>query len=158
MSSNKWKSGIFYGGDRIRYNESTHGELNNSRYYNRDTYHSHYTDYTETYKKSNQKQQCSHKDNEIKDKYGEKILSAACRSGNLELVKSLIEHGVNVNSKDKFEEPICKSGNLELVKYLIDHSANVNVKDKWGENILHFAKENCNKEIVDYLISNGAKE
>ena len=103
--------------------------MNNSRYYNRDTYHSHYTDYTETYKKSNQKQQCSHKDNEIKDKYGEKILSAACRSGN-----------------------------LELVKYLIDHSANVNVKDKWGENILHFAKENCNKEIVDYLISNGAKE
>ena len=33
MSSNKWKSGIYYGGDRIPYNQSTHGELNKAGYY-----------------------------------------------------------------------------------------------------------------------------
>lgn len=158
MSNNKWKSGIFYGGDRISYNESSHGELNNARYYNnRYTY---YSDYTGTYKKSNQNQRCS-----IKDNKGRTDLFDACEEENLDLVKYLIEkRKLDVNFKDNDGKTVlfvaCQGEYFDfetysLVEYLVDRGADVNIKDNKGRTVLFDACEKENLKFVRYLVDHG---
>ena len=64
-------------------------------------------------------------------------LMAACRNGNIEIVKKLILAGAKVNWKTSKlgEFPLlyaAYSGNPELVKLLIDNGAKVNWKKSLG--------------------------
>lgn len=105
---------------------------------------------------------------------------------NYKSIKSLINHGVNINSLDDNKSSIlniaCSEGNYmedisninfnskkrsklcfefcknnyKIVKYLIDNGANVNSLDIENKSPLHNACNNDNYAIVKYLIDNGA--
>lgn len=50
----------------------------------------------------------------------------------------------------------CKNGNENAAKYLVDVGANVNIKNNAGKMPLHIACKNGNETIVRYLIAHGA--
>lgn len=103
-------------------------------------------------------------DIDVTDNDGENILIDACENGNLELVKYLVEEKkMDVNAKDKYGQTVllftCQCGNIDIVKYLVEHGADVNAKFNDGQTLLLWAKKySFDKEIIDYLISVGAKE
>jgi len=106
------------------------------------------------------------------------LLYMACEKENEFMVKYLIEHGADTNTRyelytfngckfnhDKLLETetplsiVCKKGNERLAKYLIDHGANVNLglwDHKRNETPLGIAYKNGNETIVKYLIEHGA--
>ena len=49
----------------------------------------------------------------------------------------------------------CRYGNLEAVKVLIT-SCDVNVQDQWGFSALHYATVARHKELVLFMLANGA--
>jgi ankyrin repeat protein len=88
-------------------------------------------------------------------------LSKACVSNNLDLVKYLVEHGVNVNARDKYGDTALvvasgEAGRLNIVKYLVENGADVNFKadDNWTP--LFAARYYENAHIVEYLVEHGA--
>uniref|UniRef100_A0A7V6CNA6 Ankyrin repeat domain-containing protein n=1 Tax=candidate division WOR-3 bacterium TaxID=2052148 RepID=A0A7V6CNA6_UNCW3 len=52
----------------------------------------------------------------------------------------------------------CKDGDLEKVKQLLESRADVNARNKDGKTALRIALEEGHKEIVKLLKSYGAKE
>jgi len=58
------------------------------------------------------------------------------RFGCLEIIKLLIENGVNINEKDDNNKTALfyatKYGQVEIVKLLIENGANINEKDNDG--------------------------
>ena len=103
-------------------------------------------------------------DGDINAKYrtGDKcsILHNAAKSGSLEIIKYLFEHGADVNYKKKGGESVlhyaAKFGSLEIVKYLVEHGADVNCKNKRNKSVLHNAAKSGSLEIVKYLVEHGA--
>ena len=78
---------------------------------------------------------------------------------NLNLVKLLIDNGIDVNAKCNGRNALSfavKAGHQGIVKLLLDSGANVNVKDNVGETALMDAVEYGNKEIVELLLQNDA--
>ena len=57
----------------------------------------------------------------------------ACKSGNLSIIKYLVDHGADVSKMNyDGETPLFNarlSGNEAIVKYLVDHGADINKKD-----------------------------
>ena len=82
--------------------------------------------------------------------------------GNLDIVKSLIEQGVDIEAKDIYEDDDTAlmwsslKGHLEIVKYLIEQGANVNAKNKNGYTALIWSAYNGHIDIIKYLIENSA--
>ena len=70
-------------------------------------------------------------------------LHEACLSGNIKIVKTLLEYGASVHSKDyEGDTPLhmaCGSGNLEVVQTLLQHNADVHVMNEIWETPLHAA-------------------
>jgi len=87
---------------------------------------------------------------------------AAAQEGTVDDVKSFIDKGVDVNTKDKYgQTPLhiaVGRENIEIVKFLVSEGkANVNVKEVDGKTPLHLAATyNDNIEVVKFLIDNGA--
>jgi len=88
------------------------------------------------------------------------MLYEAAAEGNIELVKSLISSGADVNTPNDWGwTPLYVAsgiGNRDLVNLLIDEGADVNTGTKEGMTPLHFAISNSNKEIVELLIEKSA--
>jgi len=80
--------------------------------------------------------------------------------GHLEVVKSLIDKGADVNVKDSgdWTALIWSSAyeHLDIVKYLIGKGADVNAKDNGGYTALMESSSNGHLEVVKYLIEQGA--
>ncbi len=49
-------------------------------------------------------------------------------------------------------------GHIDIVKALIDRGVDINVKDKDNDTALIIAKKNGYNDIVQFLIESGAKE
>ena len=71
-----------------------------------------------------------------------KGLILAANRHNYELMKDLVEHGVDVNYKDKngrtalfwlAEDTSPRNEDIEAVRYLLNHGADANIKDKQGK-------------------------
>eukprot|EP00731_Ephydatia_muelleri_P038788 Em0910g1a len=87
-------------------------------------------------------------------------LVSASQNGHLEIVKSLIEAGANVNhtAKDGWTPLVIAShdGHLEIVKSLIEAGANVNHTIKNNVTAVYVASENGHHGVVLSLLGAGA--
>ena len=90
----------------------------------------------------------------------EKLIKAA-RKGNLKLVNSLLENGIDVNSRDeKGWTPLIWAsfnGNAELIKKLIEKGADINFKNTEGYTALISASDRGWIETVKMLLDAGAQ-
>lgn len=84
-----------------------------------------------------------------------KSLSFACRHGNLKIVKTLIELGVNVDHKDEYGcMPLFRAiegGHPKVVSELLKVGADKNIVDSGGRNAKNLAEFYMRKDIVKLL-------
>ena len=93
---------------------------------------------------------------------GSTLLHSACMSysGNLEVVKYLVEHGVDINAIQNSEgEHTALSWSishqhLEIFKYLISKGADINFKSELG-TLLHRASCFGQLEMIQILVEKG---
>lgn len=103
-------------------------------------------------------------DIDFKDSDGNTMLNNACIKGfDTGTIAFLVEHGANVNSKNKLgltplmNHVLSKPTSSRTIEYLLDHGAKVNEQDNEGNTALHYAcMHNCPFSIINCLIKNGA--
>ncbi len=82
------------------------------------------------------------------------LLPSSC-CGDEKLVKSLIEHGSNVNFRSSLGMTAlilaCKHGFYEITLLLIENGADINIKDLDGNTALYHAQKNGYEDIVELL-------
>jgi len=90
---------------------------------------------------------------------GDEDLIEATKNGNIELVKELIDAGVDVNLQDEDEETALilasVEGHIEIVKLLIEAGADLNIKSRYGKTALMWTSQYGHTEIVKLLIDAG---
>ena len=96
-------------------------------------------------------------------KYGRTPLHWAIYEGEKEVAELLIAKGADVNEKGyndrtSLHEALYGNGNKEVFKLLIANGADVNAKDNDGDTPLLVAVSKRRAEIVELLITEGAKE
>ena len=87
------------------------------------------------------------------------LLIDTCKTGNIDLVKKLLSHGADVNTKDDGNTPLyyaSRKGHTKIVKLLLEHGADVNAKNNYGETSLYWASRIGHTEIVKLLLEYGA--
>ena len=96
-----------------------------------------------------------------KEELNEALLQAS-KEGNLELVKSLISQGADVNVKDKENATSLMravSRNYEgIVKELLEKGADVNAVNNWGYSPLKYTQKLNLKEMENILREAGATD
>ena len=89
--------------------------------------------------------------------YKNSVLALATKSGNLELIQSIVKSGYGVDrDKSTTQSPIIiavKNGHISIVKYLIDNGADKDVHNLYSGSLLDIAKKNNHSEVVEYLES-----
>ena len=89
-----------------------------------------------------------------------KSLDQAVVDGDIDRVKSEIEAGLDLNSKNRMGWTILhiavNKKHTEIAKLIIDKGADVNIRDNRGRRPIHLAVETGQKDIVEALIAKGA--
>ncbi len=90
-------------------------------------------------------------------------LLAATRKSNLELVKSLLAQGADIEAKSPYGATAlffaCDRSNVEIVKLLLEAGANPNIQDTFYKATpLGWASGKGNAEVMRLLVEKGAKE
>ncbi|KAG5876988.1 hypothetical protein JTB14_008132 [Gonioctena quinquepunctata] len=84
---------------------------------------------------------------------------AAC-AGNLNICKSLVKAGADVNHATKTNStPLraaCFDGRLDVVKYLTYHNADIHIANKYNNTCLMIASYKGHVDVVSFLLENGA--
>jgi ankyrin repeat protein len=88
-------------------------------------------------------------------------LHIACKNGHMVCVKTFVEHGVDLNSRNTkpWRTPLHFAvihEHLDCVKYLIQHGAKINEEDRFGNTPLHYAVSRNDLDILRNLIESGA--
>lgn len=87
-------------------------------------------------------------------------LWAAAGAGHLNVLKTLVRAGANVNHQTKTDStPLraaCFSGRLDIVKYLTDHQADINIPNMFNNTCLMIAAYKGYPDIVKFLLDKGA--
>jgi len=92
--------------------------------------------------------------------YSPGYMHSACKVGNLEIVKYLIEYGCDIYSSEYGTSPIfytLKEGDFEFAKYLIEKGAKIECQDKDRLRPIHYAIKYSSFEIIKLLIEKGAE-
>ena len=88
-------------------------------------------------------------DNNYDYYYGRNALIKAAHTGELEVVKTLIENGADVNAQSRHGITAlmyaASEGNFDIIKYLVEHGADVNIKSEDGETAIKSAMSNFYK-------------
>ncbi|HET6170424.1 MAG TPA: ankyrin repeat domain-containing protein [Terracidiphilus sp.] len=96
------------------------------------------------------------------DKMGKTPLFFAAESNQLEAATFLIEHGTDVNAKDKnggftaLDLALSSYHYIEMVRLLVEHGANVNTASSQGITPLDEAAMRGQKDAIEVLIAKGA--
>jgi len=101
---------------------------------------------------------------------GYTALHEAAKLGHREIADILISKGANVNARTlplnvpgdlpSSYTPLhlaAENGKVEVVKLLISKNADMNARDSHGKTPLTYARDKNQREVVEYLISAGAK-
>jgi len=87
-------------------------------------------------------------------------LSVASRQGYSEVVRVLLEHGADTETRDVFTssplELSSKNGHVEVLRVLLENHADVNVSDEYNWTALHFASTSGHVAVARVLLENGA--
>ena len=96
------------------------------------------------------------------DKYGDTALFNACRSKNIEIIRSLILHPgcnrsvINEITKEMPVHVACRMNSLDILKVLTNEGTGSPVQcdqlNHLDQSLLHLACENDAEDIIDYLI------
>jgi len=96
----------------------------------------------------------------VESSCGRNALMYACLSGNVRLVKLLVERGARIDSTDCMgRTPLMMAssvGKTEIVRLLIECGANIHLKDNSGVNALEWAAGEGRRDIVELLWAKGA--
>lgn len=85
---------------------------------------------------------------------GRTLLHIAVSTDNMELVKQCFHFGINVNKVDsKGNSALHYCNSLEIAKFLVEHGIDVNTLNKYGETAVVDIYSERNVEVVKYLIS-----
>lgn len=92
---------------------------------------------------------------------GERPLHLAAAKGHKELVKLLLSHKADVNSKCFLGgtplHAAAQNGSKEVTELLLAHNAEVNAHDSFGYTPLHLAARDGRKEVAELLLANNAE-
>uniref|UniRef100_UPI0007E42B7F ankyrin repeat domain-containing protein n=1 Tax=Orientia tsutsugamushi TaxID=784 RepID=UPI0007E42B7F len=87
-------------------------------------------------------------------------LPYAAKKGYIDVVKHLIDHGINVNTQNQWNNTALHfashSGNTDMVKLLLNNNANPNLQDVNGNTSLHFATAHRHIDIIRLLLNHEA--
>ena len=96
----------------------------------------------------------------VDDEWSRNLFNLAIRKGYSEIVRSLIEKKIDVNSCDSsnktFLHLALEGKNHVIIRYLIKAGADVNARSKEGKTPLYYALESKYEDIVKILIEAGA--
>ncbi|KAG5326487.1 FEM1B protein, partial [Acromyrmex heyeri] len=91
---------------------------------------------------------------------GATALWAAAGAGHLNVLKTLVKAGANVNHTTKTNStPLraaCFNGRLDIVKYLINHQADINIPNMFNNTCLMIASYKGHLDIVNFLLDKAA--
>lgn len=80
------------------------------------------------------------------------FLITAATNGNLDVVKALVQHKAQLNTKDAGNETALIAaatvGNKAIVEYLLQNGADVKAADGQGATLLAAAKTGGNKDVI----------
>lgn len=92
-------------------------------------------------------------------------LATAAAKGDLELVKKMVEAGVDINQTTSFGETAlmqaAQNGHVEIVKYLLSKKADLYKENVYGYDVSVFADDSDNEEIIELIktaMKNNPKE
>ncbi|XP_010182498.1 PREDICTED: ankycorbin, partial [Mesitornis unicolor] len=84
-------------------------------------------------------------------------LLLAVQNGHTEVCKYLLDHGADINTRDKNGRTAlmmaCEAGNLNMVEAFLKKGADVSLVDAFGQNALHYSKLSENTGIQNLLSS-----
>lgn len=91
---------------------------------------------------------------------GSTPLLVACRHGNLDIVRTLLDNGAIVNNPDSKSNysalnNAAKSGHIDVVNELLDRGADPTWTDMYGRGIVERVNTPGNQEMVNLLIDKG---
>ena len=81
--------------------------------------------------------------------------------GHFEVVKFLVEHNADIESKDSYGASFlglaCRRGDLDMVKFLVEHNADIEHRG-WSDDAtpLNLGCRNSHLEVVKFLIKHNA--
>jgi hypothetical protein len=89
-------------------------------------------------------------------------LCTAAEEGDLDLVKSLLSEGANIEATTNSagSTPLmlaCSAGHSSVAKLLLEHGADLHARNKMRQNALTMAAMGKHYELADYLMSKGAE-
>ena len=91
---------------------------------------------------------------------GDSFLYTAIINRQAEVVRILLEAGVDPNAKDDNGNPVLRKavswGLVEIVRLLVNAGADVNIVDTWGAPLLHTAVDEGETDLVRTLLEAGA--
>ncbi|XP_062593371.1 ankyrin-2-like [Saccostrea cucullata] len=96
----------------------------------------------------------------VTDNNGQNALHDAAWSGNVEILKFLLDKGSDINSARKDGKTVlhlcCLNSKIDMCKYLVNtYPFLLDVTDIDGGNALHDAAWSCNVEILKFLLGKG---
>jgi ankyrin repeat protein len=81
------------------------------------------------------------------------VFGASCQSGNIEMIKFLIENGINIhNDNDRPFAVACSGGKIDVVKIFIENKFDIHIDDDYA---LKVSCQRGHLDLVKFLISNG---
>lgn len=94
-------------------------------------------------------------DLECSDATGWFPIHLICRFGTFEMIKYIIDKGVNLERKINFNDSpihiICKHGTFESLKYIVDKGVSLNVVNNSSQTPAHVVCEFGTLEMIKYI-------